>query len=323
MATLITGLGYMGSALARRLLDEGEEVVGIDNFFSTPREPVEALAGRGVHLVEGSISDPHSLECAFNAARVDTVFHLAAQASAHADAAPLSYTQETNFTGPRLLLDACLAHGVRRAVFASSMRLYRTPLPRRITEAAPLAPPDLVHLSQLYGEMLLRAYSRQGFEALAVRLGIVHGVGPVMKTDPRFLAAPQRFCLQAARREPLLVATGAAAVLAFVHLEDVVEALVRCRDVASPTPTVANVAAEVRSVASVAEAVRDAGTRRGIDVRIEYAGRSRRYRAREIVSVLDAAGLKPTRTIEDSVGEVLDYYQRKFGVQSFEFKASG
>src|SRR5438105_512818 len=147
MATLVTGLGYIGSALAQRLLTDGEEVVAIENYFSTPHEPVTALAESGrLRVIEGSITDPEVVARAFAAARIDSVFHLAAQASAQPDAAPISYTQETNYTGPRVLLDDCLAHHVRRVVFASSTRLYRTPLPRRLSEQSSLGPTDLVHL---------------------------------------------------------------------------------------------------------------------------------------------------------------------------------
>src|SRR3989442_995597 len=116
MATLITGLGYIGSALAARLLADGEEVVGLENFFSTPREPIAELERHGLRLIEGSVTDPKAVGRAFTAAKIETVFHLAAQASVQPDAAPISYTQETNYSGPRILFDACLAHGVTRVV---------------------------------------------------------------------------------------------------------------------------------------------------------------------------------------------------------------
>src|SRR5438067_6272967 len=118
MATLITGLGYIGSSLAARLLADGEEVVGLENFFSTPREPIAELERQGLRLIEGSITDPNAVGRAFTAAKIDVVFHLAAQASAQPDAAPIAYTQETNYTGVRDTLEACLAAGARRVILA-------------------------------------------------------------------------------------------------------------------------------------------------------------------------------------------------------------
>lgn len=304
MATLVTGLGYIGSALAERLLAEGEAVVGIENFFSTPREPIGGLVKRGLKLVEGSVANLKAVERAFEVGPIDTVFHFAAQASAAPEAATVAYTQETNYTGPRVLLDACVAHGVGRFVFASSMRLYRTPLPRRVSEQSPVGPTDLVHLSHLYGETLLAAYRPRGVIGVAARLGIVHGVGPVMKTDSRFLAVPQRFCLQAAHGEPLVASTGATAIHAFVHMEDAIAALVALRRAPSDLRTT-NVACEARSVADVARAVQAAAGARGIEVRVRYQGRPRPTAPRVIES---AAGFKPRRRIEDGVAETLDHY---------------
>lgn len=308
MATLISGLGYIGSALAQRLLIDGEEVVGLENFFSTPREPIAGLATSSpLRLIEGSIADRDAVEQAFTAAPIDTVFHLAAQASAHPDAAPISYTQETNYTGPRVLLDACVDHRVRRVVFASSTRLYRTPLPRRLPEGSPLGPTDLVHLSHLYGELLLAAYRPLGLRGAAARLGIVHGVSPVMKIDLRFLAVPQRFCLQAARGAPLRVSTGPSTNLAFVHVADAVEGLLCLRD-APDSISVANVACEVRSAAEVATAVQGAAYDRGLQIPIECEGRPSAARTTEVTSALDPLGFKAQRRIEEGVAAVLDHY---------------
>jgi nucleoside-diphosphate-sugar epimerase len=305
VATLVTGLGYIGSALAERLLADGEEVVGLESFFSTPRESIDELSQQGLRVVAGSITDPAAVETAFARAPIDTVFHLAAQASTHPDAAAPGYTQETNYTGPRVLLDACVAHGVRRVVFASSTRIYRLPLPRRLTESSPVGPPDLVHLSHLYGELLLAAYRPRGINGAAARIGIVHGVSPVMKTDPRFLAVPQRFCLQAARREPLRVATGPSSHLAFIHIADTVEGLICLRD-APDDVDVANVACEVLSVAEVARAVQEAVRHRGLEMRIDYDGRPGAARPGEVGTPLSA--FQPRRRIAEGVAAVLDHY---------------
>jgi nucleoside-diphosphate-sugar epimerase len=187
------------------------------------------------------------------------------------------------------------------------MRLYRSPLPRRVTENAPIAPPDLVHLSHLYGELLLDAYRALGISGAAARLGIVHGVGPVMKSDPRFLPVPLRFCLQAARRESLTARTGVDTLHAFLHIEDAVDGLLHLRD-ASPEVLRANIAAEVLSVSDVAQAVERAGRARGIGVTIRYDGHRRRYGPRTVGSALDASGFQSRRRLEDHIAEVLEHY---------------
>jgi nucleoside-diphosphate-sugar epimerase len=321
VAVLITGLGYIGGALAQRLVGLGHDVVAIENYFSAPRQQVEAIApGKKLTIVEGSIVDPTVLERAFASAPIDAVFHTAAQASARPSAAPVTYTQETNYTGLRLVLEASFRAEVRHIVVASSTRLYRTPLPARVTEESPLHPPDLVHLSQLYGEHLLAAYRDRAAaladdsssailasSMVAARVGIVHGVGPVMKTDPDFLAVPQRFCVQVVRGERLVAAVGSHSVHAFIHLDDVVDGLMRCLELPSGVHVV-NVAAEVRSVVDTAQVVARAAAQRGITADVQYVGRVRRYAERGVSSRLVQYGFRPTRRLEDSLPAVLDWY---------------
>jgi nucleoside-diphosphate-sugar epimerase len=189
---------------------------------------------------------------------------------------------------------------------ASSMRIYGAPLPEVVSEDAPLRPTDLVHLSHLYCEVLLRAYRPLGLSGAAARMGIVHGVSAVMKTDERFLAVPQRFCLLAARGEPLHVAQGPTSFLPLVHVGDAVEGLLRLRD-APPAIDVANIAAEVRSAAEVAGAVEAAARRRGRNVTMIHEGPTDPSKYR-LTSALEAVGFRPERSLEDGVDEVLAHY---------------
>ncbi len=326
MAILITGLGYIGSALARKLLQQGEQVVGLENFFSTPRGVVEILAREGnFTLIEGDITDAAVLTQAVSAA--DTVFHCAAQASADPAAASNEYTVATNFVGTQRLLDACTASHVARVVLLSSTRLYAPPLPQTLTETAPIHAPDIVHLSHLFGETLLRTgpWADRG---IAARTGTVHGLGPVMKQEPRFLAVANRFCRQAARGEPLRVDAGPASLLAFIQLDDVVDGLITCSHmlapelgiaspdpsaelgIASPDPSAAvvNLATEIRSVGEVASLVQRLGKERGIKVTILPQGGPPKTTPYTVTSLLDTSGFRPTRTLEDSLGAVLDHY---------------
>ena len=152
----------------------------------------------------------------------------------------------------------------------------------------------------------------------AARLGIVYGVTPVMKTDRRFLAVPQRFCVQAARGEMLRVATGPSSDVALIHIEDAVEGLLCLRD-APADVTAANVASEVRNVAEIASAVQRAAVSRGLDVTIEYDdGPPRAPSAHSVASALDTLGFKPSYSVEDGVGGVLDHYLKIEGSGSGE-----
>lgn len=317
MAVLIAGVGYIGAALAASLLRQGEQVVGLDNGFATDRAALARLGPPGAfELVEGSVVSPRAVARAFARGPFTAVYGLAAQASASVAAARPRYTETTNLVGARVLLDAAVRHGVPRVVYASSIRVYGDPLPPCVDETTPYGPQrDLVHLSQLYGEKLLELYARRaGCIGVAVRLAVVYGVGPVMKTDYRFLTAPNKFCLQAVRGEPLAVYPAGATPTAFVHLDDACAALRAAAAAAWPAGFhAANVVGEVRTVTEVAAWVVEAARARGLAVTVrgpqgactEGAARPR------IASRLHALGWRATRTLADSLGAVLDYYRAR------------
>ncbi|MHB0871370.1 MAG: NAD-dependent epimerase/dehydratase family protein, partial [Chloroflexota bacterium] len=209
MGSLVTGIGYIGARLVEMLLDSGETVVGIDNLFSTDPEAVRRLAGRpGFLLVEGDVADEATVRRAFaSGVAVDTVYHLAAQSSANPSAAPIRYTEESNLIGPRVVLEQACAAGATGFVFGSSLQLYGRRVEGLVDESRPYGPIlDIAHLSKVYVEKLMEMFSHtRGLRCVAARLGLVYGLGPVMKTDPRFMTAPNRFAWQAVRGEPLRV----------------------------------------------------------------------------------------------------------------------
>ncbi len=314
MAVLVTGLGYMGAALAEELLRRGEEVVALENGFATDEAALDRLAGAGVRLVRGDVAEPADVRRAFERAPVETVFHFAAQASAHPDAAPPEYTERANLTGPRVVLDAMTRHGARTLVYASSFKVYGEQLAGAVDERRPYgAFRDLSHLSKVYAEKLLEMYAgAHGLRCLALRFGIVHGLGPVLKTDPRFMTAPNKFCLQAARGEPLTVWGGGRAPAGFVHVADAARAVLAAAGHAGFTGYVPlNVVGEVASVAEVATYVAEAAAARGLSARVDGldpAGLVDEAARFTVSSGLDATSFRHERTLRDSAGEVLDHF---------------
>ena len=312
MAALITGLGYIGSALARALLDRGEPVVGLESGFATAPSALRGLnAEHRFRLLRGSVNAPRAIERAFEAQDdVATVYHLAAQASAHPEAASPTYTERTNLVAPRLVFEAAVRQGARRFVYGSSFRVYGDELAGTVDETRPYGRiGDLSHLSKVYAEKLVEMLAdKHGLGAANVRLGVVYGLGPVMKTDPRFLTVPNLFCLRAARGEPLVVHPGANRPIGFVHLDDAVEALLLAAEAsAAPGATAYNATSEVLTVGEVAEAVRAAGERRGLAVRIVGAAPAPAERW-SVRSALDPLGFHPRRAMRECLDEVLAYY---------------
>jgi UDP-glucuronate 4-epimerase len=323
--TLITGIGYIGAALAEALLADGQHVVGLENGFSTVPEVVARLARqRRFTLVRGSINSERSIARAFHIAAgrspdgegaqngLDAVYHLAAQASAHPEAASPSYTEQTNLVAPRLVYEAAARHGARAFVYGSSFRVYGDDLTGTVGESTPYGRiGDLSHLSKVYAEKLLEMLAGQGPVPVEnVRLGVVYGLGPLMKRDPRFLTVPNLFCLRTVAGEALRVNAGANRPIGFLHLDDAVRALRLTADLARRRGDGAeaiNAVSEVLGVGEVAAIVEHAAASRGRSIQVEGAGPLTGPRW-SVASSLDAAGFRPTRTMAESLGAVLDYY---------------
>lgn len=312
MAILITGLGYIGARLAEDLLATGEEVMAIENFFCTPRRALRPLLGRpGLTLLEGSINHPPTLRRALATRPVRALVHLAAQPSAHPAAASAAYTELTNLSGARLVLEAAAAAGIERVVLGSSFKVYGEELPPLVTEQQPYGPiGDLAHLSKLYVEKLAEMLAAtRGLRSVAVRLGITHGRGTVMKRDPRFMTVPNRFAQLAAEGQPLTVHAGATRPAGFIHLADASLALRAALTTDWPERYRAvNAVGECASVGQVARLVRVAAAARGLAPEISGPGDGAATTVQVQTSL--PASFRPRRRLEESIPEVLEYFVR-------------
>jgi UDP-glucose 4-epimerase len=308
VATLVTGLGYIGVALAQRLRAQrpGEKVVGLDNFFSTDRAAIPS----DVELVEGDVADPAAVSRALAATAPGdeplTVIHLAAQPSAAVAARDPATTERSNLIGARVVLEAARDRHAR-VIFGGSFRVYGDDLSGCVDEDTPYGRVgDLSHLSKIYVEQLGRML---GGAFCSVRLGVVYGLAPVMKsTDPAFMTVPNLFCQRAVRGEALQVLEDRP--LAFIHVDDAVDALLAARDRqagSAETWEVVNAAPEVVSIGELARIVQDIAQQHGRWVPVVGAGHAQHAPRFEVRSRLP---FQPRHTLRDSLGEVFEYFLR-------------
>jgi len=307
VAIVLTGVGYIGAELLGRLLGRGERVVGLDNFYSTPRDAIPSADG--FELVEGDVADPHDVSRAFDrAGDCPLVYHLAAQPSAALAVRDAAYTERANLTGARLVLQTARDRGAR-VVFGGSFRVYGDELDGQdVSEQTPYGRVgDLSHLSKLYVEQLGRML---GGRFASVRLGVVYGRSPVMKSEPPLMTVPNLFCQRAAAGQPLDVLQDRS--LAFIHVSDAAEALVQTADLlgraAAPAWQVVNAAPQVATIGRVALTVQQLAARRGWQVAVRGAGATTTSSSFTVQSRLAAAGFRPRRTMVDGLPDVLDLF---------------
>ena len=160
MRVLVTGgAGYIGSHTCVELLEEGHEVVVLDNLSNSSEESlrrVAELTGREAPLVTGDIRDEALLESLFSEHDFDAVIHFAGlKAVGESNELPLKY-YDHNVNGTLTLARVMRRHSARTFVFSSSATVYGDPAEVPIREGASLNPTNPYGRSKLMVEEILR-----------------------------------------------------------------------------------------------------------------------------------------------------------------------
>jgi UDP-glucose 4-epimerase len=177
MKFIITGCaGFIGSSLVDRLLGQGHQVVGIDNFSSGQRRFLEsALTNKNFKLVEADLLDPEHLNPAF--ASGDVVFHFAANADVRFGTDHPRRDLEQNTIATYNVLEAMRAHGVKKILFSSTGSVYGESKVIPTPEDGPFPiQTSLYGASKLAGEGLIAAYCEGfGFQSWIFRFVSILG----------------------------------------------------------------------------------------------------------------------------------------------------
>jgi UDP-glucose 4-epimerase len=177
MRCLVTGAaGFIGSALADRLLGDGHEVVGLDDFSTGQPEFLEdALRSPAFALVRGDVLDTAAVAEALGGC--DVVFHLAANADVRFGLRHPRRDLERNALATSSVLEAMRAAGVSRIAFTSTGAVYGDAPVLPTPEDAPFpVQTSLYGASKLAAEGLVSAYCEgYGFRAWIFRLTSVLG----------------------------------------------------------------------------------------------------------------------------------------------------
>jgi UDP-glucose 4-epimerase len=180
-ALITGGLGFIGSNLARRLVELGAQVTLVDSLvpeYGGNRFNIEGLEDR-VRVNISDVRDPYSLRA--HVAGQDFLFNLAGQTS-HLDSMEDPFTDlEINCRAQLSILETCRQFApVTRIVFASTRQIYGRPERLPVDERHPLRPVDVNGINKLAGEFYHRLY-HDVYDLPACVLRLTNTYGPRMR----------------------------------------------------------------------------------------------------------------------------------------------
>jgi nucleoside-diphosphate-sugar epimerase len=311
-ALITGGLGFIGSNLARQLVDLGAKVLLVDSLipeYGGNLFNVEDLKGRATVNVS-DIRDEHSLKHLVQGQ--DFLFNLAGQTS-HMDSMTKPMTDlEINCRAQLSLLETCRSHNPTvKIVFASTRQVYGRPRYLPVDEAHPVCPVDVNGIHKLAGEQYHLLYGQvHGLRVSALRLTNTYGPGMRIR-DARqtFLGIWMRCAVEG---KPFEV-WGGEQLRDFNFVDDAVDGFLRAATSEDAEGQVFNLGSrEVLSLLELAELMRDVcgGTferhtfptdRKSIDIGDYHADFGR---------ATEALGWTPKVSLREGLTRTFEYYSK-------------
>ncbi|MFN3308695.1 MAG: UDP-glucuronic acid decarboxylase family protein [Anaerolineales bacterium] len=319
MRVLITGAaGFLGSHLCDRLLAEGHEVIGMDNFITGSVENLAHLAGNErFYFIRHDVSN-----FIFVPGKVDAVLHFASPASPN-PTSPYGYVNLPIQTMKAGALGTHNTLGVARKyeakyLLASTSEIYGDPLEHPQKESYwghvdPIGVRSVYDEAKRFAEALTMAYHRfHGIDTRIVR--IFNTYGPRMHLEDGRVVP--NFIQQALRGEPLTVYGDGSQTRSFCYVDDLIDGIVRLLYSNEHLPVNIGNPQET-SILEFAEVInRIVGNKAGIvfrpQARIEGDPQRRQpdiQRAKEIL------GWQPRVSLEDGLRETIAYFRYKMGLE--------
>ncbi len=233
MRYLVTGTaGFIGSHTAHKLLDRGDEVIGLDNVndyydVRLKHARMARLADRpGYRFIRMDVADTPGMADVFRSVRPDVVIHLAAQAGVRYSLTnPHAYVQ-SNLVGFMNILEGCRHNAVRHLVYASSSSVYggNTRMPFSVHDNVD-HPVSLYAASKKANELMAHTYSHlYRLPTTGLRFFTVYG--PWGRPDMAMFL----FTKAILAGEPIDVFNEGRMQRDFTYIDDIVEGVVRTAD---------------------------------------------------------------------------------------------
>lgn len=232
MTVLVTGAaGFIGFHVCKRLCEQGEQVIGIDNlnaYYSVELKQarlalLQGMPGFAFHTLD--ITDAPGLAALFAGHPFTQVIHLAAQAGVRYSIEQPDVYVQSNLVGFTNILEACRQHSPAHLIYASSSSVYgaNTHMPFRIEDAVD-RPLSLYAATKRSNELMAYTYSHlYGLPASGLRFFTVYG--PWGRPDMALF----KFTRAMLAGEPVDIYNNGEMARDFTYIDDIVESILRLR----------------------------------------------------------------------------------------------
>ena len=219
MKVLITGgAGFIGSHLVAHLVDQGNEVLVLDNLLRGNK--IEASYLAKITFIEGDVKNEKLVEDLSKGC--DRIYHLAAILGVDIVADFPMETMETEVIGTRNVVNAALKNNVKKVIYASTSGVYgHTAIERSVDEEIMIDPRTSYAMAKRYNEIYLKAvHEEKGLESLSLRFFNVYGA----RQDQRMVIP--RFFDQALKNQPITVFGNGKQTRDFTSVEETIKSMV-------------------------------------------------------------------------------------------------
>jgi dTDP-glucose 4,6-dehydratase len=318
MRILVTGAaGFLGSNLCDRLLAEGHEVVGMDNFITGSPENLAHLAGDQRFLfIRHDVSN-----FIFVPGQLDAVLHFASPASPNVNS-PKGYvnlpiqTMKAGALGTHNTLGLARSNQAR-FLLASTSEIYGDPQEHPQTESYwghvnPTSERSVYDEAKRFAEALTMAYHRfHGIDTRIIR--IFNTYGPRMHLDDGRVVP--NFLKQALARQPLTIYGDGSQTRSFCYVDDLIDGVYRL--LLSDEHEPVNIGNPVETtILDFAETInRLTGNRAGIRFVQERMAGDPQRRQPDITRARNLLGWEPKIDLEDGLLRTIEYFAQKMEVE--------
>jgi len=310
---LITGgAGYLGSILARKLLNKGYKVRVVDSLWYGKESIEECLKNENFELVQDDI---RNLVVTVKSMKdVEAVIHLASIVGMPASSIEPRTSEEINYLATKNIAELCQLHEIETYIFASTCSVYGAQPNKIITEKSPTMQLDFYSEQKFYSERAIGWLNRA---PTILRFGTLFGLSPRMRFD----LVINLFIAQALAGEKLVV-EGGNQYRPFLHVSDAADSIIFALE-KNMTGTY-NIVTDNMTIMEVAEKIKKL-----TDCEIEVSKESVDKRDYKVSSQkINQFGFKPTKNLEYAYeeikkafdnGEIKEYKDPKYNNYKFLF----